>query len=146
MLRIGTWPAFFTSMVHAQTWTGSVVALDDVRFEGVQNVKFRVYVTYNKARRAWEQGLCEIGSVPEGWRRRAGAKNGKSKCSRRIWPEREKALTHTSSTTAPIPPLIHSRRHRTLPPPPPTLARALRRLECGARLGAPAGVHGVLQV
>jgi hypothetical protein len=78
MSRIGPWPAFFAGVTAAQRWIGSVVDLRDVYFEGVEEGRFRGYVTYNTARRAWEGGSFKIRDVPGGWVRRSKEKSKSS--------------------------------------------------------------------
>jgi hypothetical protein len=64
---ITQWPHIFASAPHAQSWLASVVDVQDAVFAGVDAARFRGYVTFNTARRAWEGGAFELRDVPAGW-------------------------------------------------------------------------------
>jgi hypothetical protein len=68
---IQTWPRFFTSAIDAQRWITSVINVENLKFDGVEPDKFKGYVTYNAARKMWEEGKFELSGVPKGWVRKA---------------------------------------------------------------------------
>lgn len=71
---VQVWPPTFASADVAAKYIAGVAALQEfeyTRFEGVSEEKFRAYVTWNTARRAWETDSFEMDRVPKGWKRRA---------------------------------------------------------------------------
>ena len=71
---VQTWPPTFANADVAAKYVAGVAALrqfDYTCFEGVSQEKFRAYVTWNTARRAWEGKRFEMDNVPRGWKRRA---------------------------------------------------------------------------
>jgi hypothetical protein len=71
---VQAWPATFASADVAAKYVAGVAALrrfEYTRFEGVSKEKFRAYVMWNTARRAWEGEGFEMERVPKEWKRRA---------------------------------------------------------------------------
>ena len=71
---VQTWPPTFGSADVAAKYVAGVAALRRFKythFEGLREEKFRAYVTWNIARRAWEGKGFEVERVPRGWKRRA---------------------------------------------------------------------------
>jgi hypothetical protein len=94
---VQAWPTTFASADVAAKYVAGVAALrrfEYKRFDGVSEEKFRAYVTWNTARRAWEGAGFEMERVPKEWKRRAE----KTEETERI---RDKAETLTGTSAPP---------------------------------------------
>ena len=81
MLLVHAWPTGLANADLAAKWVSGMCAVkkfEFTRFEGVSEDKFQRYVTWNTARRAWEQSRIEVGLVPKEWVRKKVVKKAES--------------------------------------------------------------------
>ena len=70
------WPTGFADADVAAKYIAGVCALNGFKytpFEGVSAEKFQTYVTWNTARRAWEEGKLNLSIWPKEWKRKKAA-------------------------------------------------------------------------
>jgi len=67
------WPAAFTDIDTAKKWVMNNCLNNGFKFTPFRDVeenKFKGYVQFNTARRAWERGKFELDVVDETWKRK----------------------------------------------------------------------------
>jgi hypothetical protein len=97
--RVRSWPSEFADAREAAAYVEGEAArggFEYACFESVGEERFVGYVTWNVARRAWEDGRFEMGRVPRAWVRKVSKEKVKETEKEKAKGSKEETLTGTS--------------------------------------------------